>query len=191
MSLLLSLWLPILLSALAVWILSTILSLPFFHHKHDWVGLPGAQEDALMDAIRNIAIAPGNYLFPDFRTRAQMESAKVKQAHASGPVGHLSLWRTPMTMGATLTGTLLVYLIVSTLIAYLASVALPMPPAKSPDFAKVFQRVGTAGVLAYSFAFIPSDLWFGASKRAIAARIFDGVVCGLITGAIFAWRWPH
>jgi hypothetical protein len=179
------LWLPILLSAAAVWIVSTLFGMPFLHHKNDWIGLAG--EDAFMDSLRKLGIQPGNYLFPDFRTRQAMESEKVSKALEQGPVGHLSLWPPPLSMGGKLAGTFVVYLVVSTLIAYLASVTLPRPAA----FAKVFQVVGTAGILAYSFSFIPSALWFGAYKRTIAAGIFDGIVCGLITGAIFAWRWPH
>ncbi|MBX3359580.1 MAG: hypothetical protein KF745_14270 [Phycisphaeraceae bacterium] len=187
MDLLTSLWLPILLSAAAVWIVSTILSLPFLHHKNDWVGLPAGQEDALLGFLRTSGIRPGNYLFPDFRSREAMESEKVKTALEHGPVGHLSVWSPPLSMGGKLAGTFVVYLVVSALIAYLASVALPRPA----EFARVFQVVATAGVLAYSFAFIPSAIWFGAYRRAIAAGVVDGVVCGLITGAIFAWRWPH
>ena len=90
-------------------------------------------------------------------------------------------------MGGKLAATFIVYLVVSTLIAYLASVTLPKPA----DGAKVFQVVGTAGILAYSFSFIPSAIWFGAYKRTIVAGIIDGIVYGAITGAIFAWRWPH
>lgn len=187
MDLLLSLWLPILLSAAAVWFVSTIFGMPFLHHKNDWIGLPPAAEDAFMEHLRKSGVRPGNYLFPDFRTREAMESEKVKQAIEQGPVGHLSLWRTPLTMGDKLAGAFVVYLVVSTLIAYLASVALP----RAADFAKVFQVVGTAGVLAYSFSFIPSALWFGAYRRTIIVSIIDGVICGLITGVIFAWRWPH
>lgn len=184
---LLSLWLPILLSAAAVWIVSVILSMPFLHHKNDWIGLPAVEEDAFMEAIRRIGITPGNYLFPDFRTREAMESEKVKRSLEQGPVGHLSLWRPPLSMGGKLGASFFVYLVVSVLVAYLASVALPA----GAGFAKVFRVVGTAGVLAYSFSFIPSAVWFGAYRRAIVAGIFDGVVCGVVTGAIFAWRWPR
>jgi len=207
MDLLLSLWLPILLSAAAVWFVSTIFGMPFLHHKNDWIGLPASSapggEDAFMDSIRKSGIKPGNYLFPDFRTREAMESEKVSKALKEGPVGHLSLWQPPLSMGGKLATTFIVYLVVSTLIAYLASVALPLraptPPQPSPasgegGFAtplKVFQVVGTAGILAYSFSFIPSAIWFGAYKRTIVASIIDGIVYGAITGAIFAWRWPH
>lgn len=184
MDLLFPLWLPILLSAAAVWIVSTIFGMPFLHHKNDWIGLP--DEYAFMESIRKSGIQPGNYLFPDFRTREAMESEKVGTALKEGPAGHLSLWRPPLTMGGKLAATFIVYLVVSTLIAYLAAVALP----RAAGFARVFQFVGAAGILAYSFSFIPSAIWFGAYKRTIVASIIDGIVFGAITGAIFAWRWP-
>lgn len=103
------------------------------------------------------------------------------------PVGHLSLWQPPLGMGGKMLGTFGVYLVVSTLIAYLASITLP----RGAEFGRVFQVVGTAGILAYSFASIPNAIWFGAYKRTIVAGILDGIVFGCITRAIFAWRWPH
>jgi hypothetical protein len=187
MELFLSLWLPVLLSAAAVWIVATLFGMPFLHHKNDFIGLEPQQESALLEYLRTSGIKPGNYLFPDFRTREAMESEKVKRALSEGPVGHLCLWRPPLSMGGKLAATFLVYLVVSTLIAYLASVALP----KAAGFARVFQVVGTAGVLAYCFAFLPSAIWFGAYRRTMVAGIVDGIIFGLITGAIFAWRWPQ
>ena len=187
MELLVPLWLPILLSAAAVWIVSTIFGMPFLHHKNDFIGLPLSQEDALMEFLRKSGVKSGNYLFPDFRTRQAMESGKVQKAWREGPVGHLSVWKTPVTMGDKMVGAFVVHLVVSTLIAYLTRVALP----GAAPFAKVFQVAATAGILAYSFSFIPNALWFGAYKRTIVASIIDGIIYGLVTGAIFAWRWQH
>lgn len=193
MSLLLPLWLPILLSAVAVWILSTISTSALPHHKRDFIALPdppgppATGEDAFIDDLRRRAIPPGNYLFPDFRSREQMNSPKVQKALNQGPVGHLILWKTPLTMGDKMLATLLVYLVVSTLIAYLTRVALPGPA----PFAKVFQVAATAGILAYCFSFLPAALWWGAYKRSIAANLLDGLLFGILTGALFAWRWPQ
>ena len=89
MDLLLHLWLPIHLSAAAVWIVSTLFGLPFLHHKNDWIGLP--DEDAFMDFIRKSGIKPVNYLFPDFRTRKAMEYEKVGKALKEGPLGDCKL----------------------------------------------------------------------------------------------------
>src|SRR5213592_1041426 len=117
MELLLPLWLPILLSAAAVWIVSLIVGMALPHHKQDFIGL--ADEDDFMNSIRRSGIKPGNYLFPDFRGRQAMKSEKVQKALNEGPVGHLSVWQTPLTMGDKMVGTFIVYLVASTLIAYL------------------------------------------------------------------------
>lgn len=182
---LLSLWLPILLSAAAVWMVSIIASMALPHHKQDFIALP--DEDGFADAIRKGGIKPGNYLFPDFREREAMKSEKVQRALNEGPVGHLSVWKTPLTMGDKMAATFVVHLVVSALIAYLTSVALP----GAAPFSKVFQVAATAGILAYCFSFIPSAIWWGSYPRTIAANVFDGIIYGAITGAIFAWRWPH
>jgi hypothetical protein len=182
---LLPLWLPIVLSAGAIWLLSLIFGMALPHHKQDWIGL--SHEDGFMDDLRRSGIKPGNYLFPDFRSREALKSEQVEKALKEGPVGHLSVWKTPVTMGDKLVATFIVHFVVATLIAYLTRVALP----GAAPFAKVFQIAATAGILAYSFSFIPNALWFGAYKRTIVASIIDGIVFGLIIGAIFAWRWPH
>lgn len=191
MDLLLPLWLPILLSSVAVWFVSIIASMALPHNRQDWIALPNPPgEDGFMDYLRKSDIKPGNYLFPDFRSSEAMKSAKVEKALNEGPVGHLSVWRTPLTMGDKLVGTFIVYLVVSILIAYLSLVAI-QPVASPASFAKVFQITATAGVLAYGFSFIPSALWWGSYTRTIIANTVDGVVYGVMTGAIFAWLWPR
>lgn len=184
---LIELWLPVVLSAAAVWIVSTIFGMPFLHHKNDWIGLPAADEEGLMEHLRSRGIKAGNYLFPDFRTREAMESEKTKVALEQGPVGHLSLWQPPLGMAGKMAATMLVHLAASTLIAYLASLVLPRGTA----FLRVFHVVVVAGVLAYCFAFLPNAIWFGAYRRTIFISIIDGVVYGIIIALIFAWRWPH
>jgi len=185
MELLIPLWLPILLSAAVVWVISAIVWMALPHHKRDFIALP--DEDGLMEYLRQSGTKPGNYVFPDFRGREAMKSPKVEKALNEGPVGHLSVWQTPLTMGSKMVAIFIVYLVVSTLIAYLTRVALP----GAAPFAKVFQVAATAGILAYCFSFIPNAVWFGSYKRTIVANVVDGIVYGLITGAIFAWRWPH
>src|SRR5258708_22936281 len=132
MELLIPLWLPILLSATAIWVISAIVWMALPHHKQDLIGLP--DEDSFMDYIRRSGIKPGNYVFPAFRGREAMKSEKMQKALKEGPVGHLSVWQTPVTMSGKMVATFIVYLVVSTLIAYLTLVALP----DAPPFAKVF-----------------------------------------------------
>lgn len=189
MELLLPLWLPILLSAAAVWIISAVVWMALPHHKGDFIGLP--DEDGFMEYLRTSGIKPGNYGFPDVRDHARMKSEKVQKAWEHGPVGHLSLWRTPLTMGDKMVATFIVYLVVSALIGYLTRVALPPAAGAGVPFARVFQVSATAGILAYCFAFIPNAIWWGSYRRTIVANFLDGIVYGVITGALFAWLWPR
>ena len=185
MDLLLPLWLPILLSTFAIWIISIIAATALPHHKNDFIALP--DEDGFADDLRKRGIKPGNYLFPDFRGREAMNAPKVQKALNEGPVGHLIVWKTPLTMADKMIGTFIVYFVATTLIAYLTRVAIPGPA----EFTKVFQFVTIAGVLAYCFSFLPAAIWWGSYRRTMIANIIDGIVYGAITGAIFAWRWPH
>jgi hypothetical protein len=187
MEFLLSLWLPILLSAAVVWVASAVVWMALPHHKKDFIGLLGGGEDEFMEYIRKSGIKPGNYAFPDCHKPGAMKSEKVQKAWNDGPVGHLSVWKTPLTMADKMVATFIVYLVVSTLIAYLTHVAIPGPA----EFARVFQVAATAGILAYCFSHIPNAIWWGSYKRTIVANVIDGLVFGAITGAIFAWRWPH
>lgn len=205
MDFLLSLWLPILISAAVVWFVSAIVWMVLPHHKRDWIALPSTTggEDAFMEAVRRMNIPPGNYIFPDCRGKAAMEKANVKEAIARGPIGHLSLWPTPLTMADKMIWTFILYLIVSIGIAYLTRTVFPASPAlptggespanitqAAPAFMEIFRIAGTAGVLAYAFSFIPNMIWFGAYKRTIIAGLIDGIAYGLLTGLIFAWMWP-
>jgi hypothetical protein len=184
------LWLPILLSGVGVWIASAVCWMAIGHHKKDRDAIPGGREQELMDAITKLGIGPGNYGFPDFcqhddlPRKERME--KMKALYDRRPYGTLRVWG-EMNMGVNMFVTFLFYLVTSAVIAYLAWAVLPT----GTPFAKVMQVVGTAGVLAYCFASFPGDVWFQTKRRAMVMNLIDGVIFGLMTGAIFAWLWPR
>lgn len=193
-----SLWLPIVLSAAAVWVMSALVWMVMPHHKKDFIGLGSTDEDALMAFIRERGIKAGNYGYPDCHSAGAMKSEKVRKAWVEGPVGQLSVWKTPLTMGDKMVATFVVYLVVSALIGQLTSVAVPMGAGgvggvegAGASFGTVFRFAAGAGVLAYCFSFIPSAIWWGAYKRTIVANVVDGVAYAAITGAMFAWLWPR
>ena len=78
-------------------------------------------------------------------------------------------------MGVNMLCTVLFFVIANFVIAYLAGQVI----APGADKMKVFQFVGTAGILTYGTANILNGIWFG---RKMVADIIDGVVFGLITG---------
>ncbi len=177
---LLSLWAPILLSAALAWIASAVMWMALPHHKKDHIGLPN--EQPFIDFIKSQNIPPGNYCFPNFK---DCKTPEAREKWKSGEMGLISVWG-DVSMGRNMILTFLVFLVASVLIGYLGSVVLPA----GTGFGKVMRVIGTAGVLTYSFSFIPNMVWFGSYARSIVACIFDGIVYGLITGAVFAWLWP-
>lgn len=170
---LLSLWLPILLSGIAVFVASAIawMALPF--HRTEWQSLPNAAET--FPSIAKMGIAPGQYIFPG------MDDDPERQK--SGPWGTLSIWVGQPSMGMNMLQSLVFYWFASFCIAYLATLAIP----SGADFMKVFRFVGTAGILTYCFAGIPNGIWF---KRKLLWDVVDGIAFALLTGVIFALLWP-
>jgi hypothetical protein len=179
------LWIPIVLSAAAVWFASALAWMLSPHHKQDFKKLP--DEDGFVAAVRSLGVTPGSYAFPRCE-HAQMKDPEFKKKWESGPIGVLNV-SGKVSMGKNMLATFLVYLIVSIFIGYLGWAVFQHDTALLSK-SRVFQVMGTAGVLAYSFSFIPGGIWFGQSGRSMLMGVIDGVVFGLITGGIFALLWP-
>lgn len=174
---------PILVSAVAVWFYSALAWMVMGHHAADTQQAP--DEDALMAAIRTLGIGPGTYGFPRPATKAECRDPKFMEKWKAGPTGLLNVWG-PMSMGRNMALSFGLYLLVSVGVAYIGSAAF----APGAPFGRVMQALGTAGVMAYVIAALPHAIWFQTRRQAVLSCAFDGLVQGLITGAIFAWMWP-
>lgn len=179
-----SLWLPIVAASVALWIYGALAWMVLPQHKKDFKRLP--DDDKVLDMVRGLNLPPGTYGYPNFVSHSEAQKPEMKAKFEKGPMGTLSVWTTP-NMGVNMALNFVFYLVACFLIAYLAAAA-GVP--RGAGFGKVMQVVGTAGVLAFSFSAIPGMIWFQANKPAIVSHVFDGVVMGLITGAVFALLWP-
>jgi hypothetical protein len=175
-----SLWLPILLSGIALFFASFLAWTKLPHHKSEWEGLP--DEEGLTNALRNMNVPPGQYMFPHCNPE-EMQGEDFKRRAEAGPNGTLTVWNGRPNMAVNMICTVLFFLVANFVIAYLAAIALP----PNTPFMRVFQFVGTAGILTYGTANILNGIWFG---RKMVADIVDGIAYGLITGLIFAALWP-
>lgn len=178
---LLALWLPIVASGIALFFASWAAWMLLPHHKAEWKGLP--KEDAVMNSLKSIGLPAGQYCFPYPATPADCKSDAFKAKMQAGPNGNLVVFAGPCNMGKNMLATVIFFLVVSFVIAYLAAQVL----APGTEFMKVFQFVGTAGIVTYGSANILNGIWFG---RKMIGDLVDGIAYGLITGAIFAWLWP-
>lgn len=178
-----SLWLPIVLSAVAVFIVSSLVWMVLPWHKKDFSGLPA--EARAREALRDAE--PGMYTIPHCAERSDYQSPDYKKKLEEGPVGFLVMMpKGDPGMSRNLVLWFLWALVVSFTAAYLASRNLPAGTA----YLRVFQVVGTTAWLAYSWAYVQEGIWFGRPWSYVAKQLVDGLLYALTTAGIFGWLWP-
>jgi hypothetical protein len=186
MSILAALWLPIVLSAVLVFILSAIIHMVLKYHNSDYKRL--ANEDAVRAALRGGNPAPAQYIFPHAGDMKNMGSPEMQQKFVEGPVGVLYLRRPgPPTMGPALAQWFLFILWVSLLVAYVAARTLPPGTA----YLDVFCTVGPVAFLGYAAGVLPASIWMGKPWAVTAKDMFDGLLYALVTAGTFGWLWPR
>jgi hypothetical protein len=178
-----SLWLPIVLSAVAVFIVSSLVWMVFPWHKKDYRGVPN--EPRAREALRDAA--PGVYMIPHCTDRKEMQAPEHRKKLAEGPVALLTvLPKGDPSMSRQLVIWFLWALFVSFTVAYVASETL----TAGVEYLKVFQIVGTTAWLAYSWATVHEGIWFGRPWSHVAKHLFDGLLYALVTAGFFGWLWP-
>jgi hypothetical protein len=183
MDFLISLWIPILLAAVAVFVVSFVCWMVLPLHKHDFT--PMADDGPLRSAVRGVGLKPGRYMFPFARDAASRKSKEFMAKYEEGPTGIITIFR-PMNMGVNMLLTFAVFLAATFLIGYLLSITLQ----RGNDFWRVFQVATTIGVLTYSFSQVPYQIWYQATRANKIACFVEGVVYGITTGLVFALLWP-
>ena len=182
MEMLLSLWLPILVSGIAAFFASFLAWTVMPHHKGDYAKLP--DEDDFTEAIRGWNVGQGQYMFPYCADDPEkMKDPEFQRRWEEGPSGNLNIFPKGNLMTQNMICSFLFFVAASFCIAYLASIAIPL----GADFMQVFRFVGTAGILTYCGGGILHGIWF---KRKLWTDLVDGVAYGLITGAVFGLLWP-
>ena len=179
-----ALWLPILLSTVAVYIASSLIWAVIQYHNSDWRKLP--DEEGARAALKGVA--PGQYSVPHSVDGKARQSEDWRAKYAEGPNILMVVFPSgPLSMGKQLGQWVLYCLVMSTLIAYVAGTALPA----GADYMKVFQLVATVAILGYAGYSPAGSIWFGHLWSRTAKDILDGVVYGLLTAGVFGWLWPQ
>jgi hypothetical protein len=181
-----ALWIPIVVSAVLVFVVSSILHMVLKYHSSDYRRF--ANEDEVRAAINKGSPAPGQYIVPYATGPEAFKDPAMIEKYKQGPVG-LTFLRRPtetMSMGPLL-GQWFVYLLIVSLFAgYVGSAMLP----PGTPYLKVFQVVGTAGFLGYAGARAQSAIWQGYPWAVAIKDIIDGLIYGLVTAGVFGWLWP-
>jgi hypothetical protein len=182
---LLALWLPILLSAVIVFIASAIIHMLLPWHRNDYRAV--TNEAQVSAALRPFAIAPGDYMIPRPASTADMKSPEFAERVRQGPNLVVTvLPNTPWSMGRNL-GLWFVYcLVVSFLAACIAGLAV----APNSDYHAVFHFIAITAFIGYSVALWQMSIWWRRSWMTTFKATIDGIIYALLTAATFAWLWP-
>jgi hypothetical protein len=181
-----TLWLPILLSSVIVFIVSSIIHMVLPWHKSDYPRVP--DEDKLMAALRPLAVPPGDYMVPRASSLQEMRTPEFAAKLQSGPVLILTvLPNGPWSMGRNLVLWFLYSVVIGIFAAYIASRALPA----GADYLRVFQLTGATAFIAYSAALWQMSIWYRRAWNITIKSTIDGLIYALLTAGTFGWLWPH
>lgn len=182
---LLSLWLPIVLSAVCVFFASSLLHMVLPLHKKDYRGFD--HEDEVRAALRKGISGPGHYIIPYATSNAEASSPEMKAKYEEGPVVMANVLAPGgFHMGKTLGTWMLFCLVSGVFVAYVASFTVDA----GSDYLRVFRVAGTVAFCIYALGEPVQSIWRGQPWSNTLRSVFDGLVYALLTGGVFGWLWP-
>jgi len=179
-----TLWLPILLSAVIVFVASSILHMALPFHRSDYKKLP--DEEKVVAALRSSGVTRGVHMFP-YCSHKEMNSPEMKEKFKQGPVGMVTVLPPGMNMGKSLAQWFAYCVVVGFFTAYLTGRVLPTGTV----YLAVFRVAGTVAFMGYGVGHIISGIWGGQPWSNVAKHVFDGLVYSLLLAGTFGWLWPR
>jgi len=179
------LWLPVLVSAALVFVVSGLVHMALGLHKNDYRKLPG--EDAIRAAIGAQSVPPGQYMFPSANSMKEARTPEMIEKFNQGPVGIMTMLPNGVpSLGKGLFMWFIFSVVVSIFAGYVGTFALE----RGAEYNTVFRVTGTVAILGYAFSQAHDSIWKGQRWSITMRFVLDGVVYGLVTGGVFGWLWP-
>jgi hypothetical protein len=179
------LWMPILLSAVFVFLASWIIHMFLPYHRSDYKKMPS--EDDVMDAIRRFNVPPGDYMVPRAGSPSAMRDPAFLEKLKKGPVFLATIFPSGgFGMGKQLLQWFVYCLVVSVFAAYVAGRALP---AGAP-YLHVFRFAGVTAFTCYGIALWQDSIWYRRSWATTFKSNVDSLIYGMLTAGTFGWLWP-
>jgi hypothetical protein len=183
---LLSLWLPIVLAAVIVFAASSIIHMTPLWHKSDYPKMP--REEEVLNALRPLAVPPGDYFLPRASGMSEMRTPEFKDKMARGPVALLTVMPNgPIAMGRNLVQWFIFLLVVSAFVALVTGYTLPV----DTPYPQVFKVAGTVAFMGYGLALCELSIWYRRAWSLTIKSLVDGLIYAALTAGTFGWLWPR
>ncbi len=178
--------LPALLSAGLVFVASSIVHMVIKWHSPDYRKF--ANEDEVRAAVRNAHATPGQYILPYCLDGKEMANPEVAKKFEEGPIAVVYVRPNgPPKLGSFLGAWVVYTFVVSLVVGYVGWASVP----RGASYLKVFQVIGAAAWLAYSWGGPIDSIWKGKPWSSTVREMVDGLVYAALTAGAFAWLWPR
>ena len=181
-----SLLVPILVSAVVVFVASSVMHMVLTYHRSDLRKVE--KEDELLEALRRLGVPPGDYAAPHAASPDAMKDPVFIEKMKQGPMVLMTL--APggsIAMGQALALWFAYSVLVGVFAGYLAGHAL----APGARYLAVFRFVGTTAFMGYSLALLQHSIWYKRDWGTTLKSVADGFVYALLTAGVFGWLWPR
>ena len=174
------LWLPILVSAAFVFVVSAIVWMVMPWHKSDFGECN--DEEAARNGLRGLA--PGYYSLPYVVDRREFNKPDVQEKFRDGPCAYITVIPNGVpAMGPKLAMSFLYYVLIGIVCAYFVS----RTATADASYLSTFRIAGTVAFVAHGLAFFQDSIWFGRPWSLTAKNLLDALLYGLVTGGAFGW----
>ena len=182
---LMSLWMPIVVAAVLVFLMSSVIHMFLTYHRSDFS--PVSDENGVMDALRPFGLPPGEYVVPHAGSPAAMKSDEYQGKVNTGPVFFMTVFPNGMfNMGKSLMLWFVYSLVVGVFCALVAGTTI----GPGADYRVVFHIVALTAFAGYVLAGWQNTVWYNRKVSTSLKNSFDGALYALLTAGAFGWLWP-
>ena len=181
-----ALWLPILVGAVLVFVVSSFIHMALSYHNSDYQGLP--DEQGVRSALGPMNIPPGDYMMPWAIDNKERGSEEFTNRAKEGPI--LSMTVFPPEAFTNMTASLVQWFVYCLATGALAAYVTGIAYGPGAEYMQVFRMSSTVAFAAYGWALLQSSIWFKKNWAATGKSLFDALIYGCVTAGALAWLWP-
>lgn len=175
-----TLWQPILLSAVLAFIAGSVIWMAMPWHKKDWSKV--ADEEAVRQSLAGLE--PGQYNLPHCTDMNALKDPDMQRKFKEGPLAFITIVPSGLpVMGPKLALMFAYNLLVAVVCAYFVS----RTAAPDADYLAIFRISGAVAFVAYGMAYVQESVWFGRPWSATIKTFLDALIYACLTGGAFGW----
>jgi hypothetical protein len=180
-----SLWIPVIASAIAVFVGSSIIHMALKYHRADYKALPN--EDAVREVLGKGGTSPGVYVIPYCGDMKNMKDPKFIEKYEKGPVALVSLYPNGQISMPKLLG---MWFAFSVLVSFTAAYVARHTLQPGVDGMLVMRITGTVAFTAYGLSHVSDSIWKGQPWSNTIRGLLDAAIYAVLTGLVFRLLWP-